>query len=106
VYKIALVCENGASTGLCVQKMKAAAQEIGVEAEIAAHSFTQMDNLVKDMDVLLIGPQLSYRVDAFKQTYSSYAHKIALINPMDFGMMEGEKILRAAMLVADNNRHA
>ena len=103
MYKIALICEHGASTGLCVQKMIAAAKDMGVEAEISAHSFAQLDNLVNTMDVLLIGPQLSYKLDTFKNSYPGQASKLSVINPMDFGMMDGAKILKAAMAIADQN---
>jgi PTS system cellobiose-specific IIB component len=103
MYKIALICEHGASTGLCVQKMKAAAKSTGVDAEIAAHSVAHLDNLVNQMDVLLIGPQLSYKLDAIKKTYPQHACKFSLVDSMDFGMMDGGKILKAAMAVADKN---
>lgn len=106
MLKIALICEHGASTGLCVQKMRAAAQATGVEAEIGAHSFAQLANLAKEMDVLLIGPQLAYKLDSFKADYPDAAPKMALINPMDFGMMDGAKILKDAMALAERNASA
>lgn len=101
MYKIALICEHGASTGLCVQKMIAAAKMMNVEAEIAAHSFAQLSNLVENVDVLLIGPQLSYKLEGFKTEYPQQAIKFTVISPMDFGMMNGEKILKEAMKLAD-----
>ncbi|MDR1596492.1 MAG: hypothetical protein LBR99_02190 [Treponema sp.] len=104
LYKIALICEHGASTGLCAQKMIAAAKTMGVEAEIASYSVTQTDALVKKMDALLLGPQLSYRLEALKGSYPEQARKFAAINPMDFGMMDGAKILKDAMALADKNR--
>ncbi|MDR2757829.1 MAG: PTS sugar transporter subunit IIB [Spirochaetaceae bacterium] len=104
MYKIALICEHGASTGLCVQKMIAAAKTIGVEAEIASYSVTQTDNLVKNMDVLLIGPQLSYRLENLKSSYPQQAGKFAAINPIDFGMMDGAKILKDAVALAGKSR--
>jgi PTS system cellobiose-specific IIB component len=104
LYKIALVCEHGASTGLCVQKMIAAAKTMGVEAEIASYSVTQTDNLVNEMDVLLIGPQLSYRMESLKSSYPEQAGKFAAINPMDFGMMDGAKILKDALALTGKNK--
>jgi PTS system cellobiose-specific IIB component len=104
LYKIALVCEHGASTGLCVQKMIAAAKTMGVEAEIASYSVTQTVDLVKNMDVLLIGPQLSFRLGTLKSSYPEHANKFAVINPMDFGMMDGAKILKDAVALIKENR--
>jgi PTS system cellobiose-specific IIB component len=103
MYKIALVCENGASTSLCAQKMIAAAKTAGIEAKIAAHSAANLDNLTNEMDVLLISPQLSYRLEKFKNTYPEQASKFTTINPMDFGMMDGAKILKDAVALADRN---
>jgi PTS system cellobiose-specific IIB component len=103
LYKIALICEHGASTGLCAQKMIAAAKTMGIEAEIAPYSVTQMDALLKTMDILLVGPQLSYRLESLKSAYPEQAGKFAAINPMDFGMMDGAKILKDAVALAGKN---
>jgi PTS system cellobiose-specific IIB component len=103
LYKIALICENGASTGLCAQKMIAAAKKMGVEAEIAAHAAARLDNLAESMDVLLISPQLSYRLEEIKNTYPGHVNKFSAINPMDFGMMDGVKILKDAVALIEKN---
>ena len=50
MYKIALVCENGASTGMVVKKMIAAAKSKGIAADIAAYPFTQMENFIQEKD--------------------------------------------------------
>lgn len=97
MYKIALVCQHGASTGLCVRKMIEAAQKLGIESDIAAYSDSQMDNLVQNMDCILLGPQLAFRLNQFKSAYPAYAKRIAVINAMDFGMMDGAKILKDAV---------
>jgi len=102
VYKIALVCQHGASTGLCVRKMIEAAEKLGIESEIAAYSDSQMDNLVADMDCILLGPQLSFKKDQFIKDYPEHAAKITVINTMDFGMMNGEKILKDAISLIES----
>lgn len=101
MYKIALVCENGASTGMVVKKMRAAAESKGIEADIAAYPFTQMENFIDDKDVILLGPQLAYKKDLAKKTFPAHADKIEAISPMDFGMMNGAKILEDAIRLAD-----
>lgn len=37
MLKIALVCQHGASTGICVEKMKQAAAKDNIECTIAAY---------------------------------------------------------------------
>lgn len=100
MYKIALVCENGASTGMVVKKMIAAAQSKGIEADIAAYPFTQMENFIEEKDVILFGPQLAFKKDVAKETFPEHAAKIDVIAPMDFGMMNGAKILEDAIRIA------
>ena len=101
MYKIALVCENGASTGMVVKKMRVAAENQGIEADIAAYPFTQMENFIDDKDVILLGPQLAYKKELAKNTFPQHADKIETISPMDFGMMNGAKILEEAIRLAD-----
>lgn len=97
MYKIALVCQHGASTGMCVAKMRQVAQERGLECEIAAYSDTQMENLVEDKDVILLGPQLGFKKNTFQSNFPDFAHRIDVIDAMDFGMMNGDKILDFAI---------
>lgn len=104
MYKIALVCEHGASTGLCVRKMTEAALKSGVECNIAAYSSSKLDGIIDEMDCVLLGPQLSFRLDKFKQSYPEHAAKISVINSMDFGMLNGDKILKEAIESIENNR--
>jgi PTS system cellobiose-specific IIB component len=102
MYKIALVCQHGASTGLCVRKMIEAAEKLGIESSITAYSDSQMDNLVEDMDCILLGPQLMFKKEQFKNEYPEHAGKITVINTMDFGMMNGEKILKDAIALIES----
>ena len=97
MYNIALVCEHGASTGLCVRKMREAAEKESIECVIDAYSALKLDSIVDNMDCILVGPQLSFKLEKFKQAYPENAAKMAVINSMDFGMMNGSKILNDAM---------
>ncbi|MEG6567923.1 PTS sugar transporter subunit IIB [Thermoanaerobacterium saccharolyticum] len=99
MYKIALVCENGASTGMVVRKMREAAKKRGIEAEIQAYPYTQLENFIEEVDAILLGPQIAYKKDVIAKTFSKYADKIDVIKPMDFGMMNGEKILDDAITI-------
>lgn len=106
MYKIALVCQHGASTGLCVQKMIGAASANGIEAQIASYPDSQLANLVESQDLLLLGPQLSFKKERFQKEFNSHKQKIVVINAMDFGMMDGEKILRDAISYIESLKQA
>ena len=45
MLKIALVCQHGASTGICVEKMKQAAAKDNIECTIAAYPDSEMGTL-------------------------------------------------------------
>ena len=101
MYKIALVCEHGASTGMCVRKMIEASSKLDIKCEVGAYSFAKLDNIIGDMDCILLGPQLSFKLDHFKKTYPDHIAKMAVINSIDFGMMHGEKILKDAITIIE-----
>ena len=102
MYKIALVCEHGASTGICVRKMIEASSKLGIESDIIACSSAKLGDIVGSMDYILLGPQLSFKLDHFKKTYPEHTAKIAVVNSIDFGMMDGEKILKEAIAMIEN----
>lgn len=94
--RILLVCGAGMSTSLLVTKMQKAAKERGIEVEIAATSGESIDKEIENVDVLLLGPQIRYKEDEFKKKYGD-KFPIEVIDPMDYGMMNGEKVLDFAL---------
>lgn len=101
MHKIALVCQHGASTGMCVAKMKEAAIKQGINCDIAAYSDTLIENVLKEKDLVLLAPQVGFKKMTFISKFPDYAHKIQTIDSMDFGMMDGEAILNKAIKVIE-----
>ncbi|WP_213951066.1 PTS sugar transporter subunit IIB [Tepidanaerobacter syntrophicus] len=104
MYKIALVCENAASTGLIAKKVRDAAKRLGIDAEIQHYSYTQVENFIKNVDAVLLGPQIAYRKDDIIKRFPQCANKIEVIKPMDYGMMNGEKILKDVVSLIENKK--
>lgn len=94
--RILLVCGAGMSTSLLVTKMEEAAKEKGIDVTIEAASFSTLDTEIEGADVLLLGPQVSYRKNEFVKKYGEKV-PIDVINQMDYGMMNGEKVLEQAL---------
>ena len=94
--KITLVCASGMSTSLLVSKMKAAAQKMNVEVEIRATAESNFAEFEKDTDVVLLGPQIGYTLKRMKETYEPKGIKVAVINSLDYGVMNGTKVLQEA----------
>lgn len=90
---IILVCAAGMSTSLLVNKMKNAAKEAAFEVHIEAMPASTYANYNGETDVLLLGPQVSYLEAEMKATYEPKGIKVGVINMMDYGMMNGAKVL-------------
>ncbi|MEB2299943.1 MULTISPECIES: PTS sugar transporter subunit IIB [Lysinibacillus] len=95
---IMLVCVAGMSTSLLVSKMQKAAQEQNIEADIYAIAESEVDKILatKMADVLLLGPQVRYLKGTFETKYKEN-FPIDVINMMDYGMMNGENVLKQAL---------
>lgn len=93
---IILVCAAGMSTSLLVNKMKSAAQEEGKEVHIEAMPASTFATYKETVDVLLLGPQVSYLLDEMKREYEPKGIKVAVIEMMDYGMMNGKAVLEKA----------
>lgn len=94
---IILVCAAGMSTSLLVNKMKTAAKEAALEIHIEAMPASTYANYKGETDVLLLGPQVSYLEAEMKAAYEPKGIKVGVINMMDYGMMNGTKVLENAM---------
>jgi PTS system cellobiose-specific IIB component len=95
--KIVLVCAAGMSTSLLVSKMKAAAEKQGVTADIKAVAEADFASHAEGVDVLLLGPQVRFKFDTLKTEWEPKGIKVAVISPIDYGRMNGEKVFADAL---------
>ncbi|MBM7541094.1 PTS sugar transporter subunit IIB [Amphibacillus cookii] len=98
---ITLVCAAGMSTSMLMAKMKESAKKQNIDAKIIAMSETQFEEYTEKTDILLLGPQISYLEDELKEKYEPQGMKVNVINMSDYGMMNGEKVLREAIALMD-----
>mgnify|MGYP001155648189 CR=1 FL=1 len=99
--KILLVCAAGMSTSMLVTKMKQAAEVKGIQVDISATSGHNVDQEVEGVNVMLLGPQVSFRKGDYEKKFGD-KFPIDVINPMDYGMMNGEKVLEQALKLMGN----
>lgn len=97
--KIVLACAGGFSTSMLVERMYAAAAAQEIEVEIEATAEGKIDMLVNQIDVLLLGPQVSYLEPSLKAKYQNKELVIGVIASMDYGMMNGEKVLADSLVL-------
>lgn len=100
---IMLACNAGMSTSMLVTKMQKAAEDKGLEASIWAVPVSEAENEVQDkaIDVILLGPQVKFLLNDFKDKFEPNI-KVDAINMMDYGVMNGEKVLDAALALMED----
>ncbi len=96
--KILLVCCAGMSTSMLVLKMEKAAAARGLEVQIKALPVLDAENELNDWDVIMLGPQVRNMEKRLRELTST---PIEVINMRDYGMMNGEKVLDAALKIIE-----
>lgn len=96
MVRILLCCAAGMSTSLLVTKMEQAAKNKGIDAKIWAVSEKSVDAEDGNFDVLLVGPQIRYRLKALEAAYGSKV-PVSMIDMKDYGRMDGEAVLGLAL---------
>jgi len=89
--KIILACAAGMSTSMLVERMKESADQKGMELQIDAVPISSLSSHTEGTDIILLGPQVSYMEEKVSSDYPSIPVKV--IEMMDYGMMNGEKVL-------------
>jgi len=97
---IRLFCAAGMSTSLLVKKMKDAAKAKGIEVDIEAFPESQMDRHLDDVSVALLGPQVGYTLGKAKKICEPKGIPVDVIPMVDYGMMNGSKVLDFALKLA------
>jgi cellobiose PTS system EIIB component len=95
--KITLICAAGMSTSMLVVKMRLTASEMKIDVKIRATAESNFKEYEDDTDILLLGPQVGFLLKKFKEKYEPKGMKVDVIESIDYGMMNGEKVLKTAL---------
>lgn len=90
--KILLICANGLSTSILMNKMQKWGKEKNIELEVRAVPMSEYLNVYKNFDCILIGPQISYQYNEIKA--NAIDVPVEKISPMDYGMSNVENIMK------------
>ncbi|MEG0301503.1 PTS sugar transporter subunit IIB [Cetobacterium sp.] len=99
--KILLLCSAGMSTSIIVKKMLEAADKKGLEVKIKAMGLEMFQENLGNYDIFLLGPQVKFKRDELNKIAQENGKRVEVINPMDYGMMKGDKILEFALNLID-----
>lgn len=91
--KILLVCAGGYSTSILVKKVEKWAVEKDEDIQIKAIGTADVEQNWQEYDVILTGPQISYKVDDIKELVDI---PVRMIPPTDYGLGNVENIIELA----------
>ena len=87
------------STSMLASKMQGVANEHDLPIEVEAFPDGKIGQIIEERhpDVILLGPQVKYRFNEISEKYGSTGIPIQVIDQTDYGMMNGEKVLKSAI---------
>lgn len=94
-YKILLLCAGGMSTSILMKKLQKYAQEQGIDLTIKATGLSSVSYIdtAKNFDIILMGPQVSYRMDEVKKATGK---PVDAIPSVDYALGNAPKIFEQA----------
>ncbi|WP_336277769.1 PTS sugar transporter subunit IIB [Cronobacter dublinensis] len=99
--RIVLCCSAGMSTSLVVTKMAKTAAERGLELNIYAipeqSLRDELDLHGRDIQAVLLGPQVRFKLAENKKLTDAYEIPIAVIDSVAYGTLNGAKVLDQAL---------
>ena len=98
--KVLMVCAMGMSSSLLESKVREAAAAAGVPFELQAITTPEIARWDFEMhwvDVVLVAPQVRYKQKSIAQAAEPYGIIVQDIDPVTFGMVEGEKLFQQIM---------
>ena len=93
-----LFCNAGMSTSLLASRMQKVADAHSLPIEIKAFSDSNMDTVVHEYnpEVILLGPQVKHLYEKVNERYSA-EHIVEVIDSVDYGNVDGERVLKRAL---------
>lgn len=100
--KIFLCCAAGMSTSMLVERMKQSAASRNIDVEISAVPVSDFDQIITDADVILLGPQVKFQLQSISSAAAPHGVPVAAIDMMQYGSMQGDKVLEQALSLLKN----
>lgn len=99
--RIVLACAAGMSTSMVVTRMEKEAAARGLSFQIYAipeqNLREELQNYGNDVAVVLLGPQVRFKLEENRKLTDSYQLPIAVIDTVAYGTLNGAKVLDQAL---------
>ncbi|QIK57932.1 PTS sugar transporter subunit IIB [Erysipelothrix sp. HDW6A] len=90
---ILLVCAGGMSTSILMKKMETYWKEHGQELNIKAVGLSEYQDVYQDFDIVMMGPQVSYRL---KEVKENTGLPTEAIQSFDYAVANCDNIMKLA----------
>ena len=94
---ITLICAGGFSSSILLREMEKSSDKKGLDIKFNAISESKFDQYKDETDILLLAPQVRYLEKQILSKYNMDNIKIMIIDSIDYGLMNGEKVLTDAL---------
>ena len=104
--KVYLFCSAGMSTSMLASNMQDVANQHNLPIKVAAFPHNKLEEIISEdrPDCILLGPQVKYMYEETVEQFCSQGIPIAVIDQGDYGMMNGEKVLKSAIILIKANK--
>ena len=104
--RVYLFCSAGMSTSMLASSMQSAADAHHLPIEVHAFPLNQMEEIIHfdHPDCILLGPQSKYMYQEVMDQFGHAGIPIDVIDAEAYGMMNGEKVLKTAILMIKKNK--
>lgn len=104
--KVYLFCSAGMSTSMLASNMQDVANQHNLPIKVAAFPHNKLEEIISEdrPDCILLGPQVKYMYEETVEQFGSQGIPIAVIAQGDYGMMNGEKVLKSAIRLIKANK--
>ena len=100
--RILLMCANGLSTGILMNKMKDWSKKNGTDLEVKAVPVDDCAGIYKEYDCLLIGPQMAYKLKEVQRIAPD--RPVDTINPQDYALGRVDNIMKRVNELVNGGR--
>ena len=103
--RLYLFSDQGMPTSFLASRLQVCADKHMLPIEVNAFSYKKMQGIVEEKhpDIILLGPQVKYLFDETKKRFDERT-PVMLISQEDYGMMDGEKVLKKALLLLQKRK--
>jgi Phosphotransferase system cellobiose-specific component IIB len=104
MINILLVCAGGMSSSILAVKMREAAKERQLDISIDAFSEFQIQKHLENIDVVLVGPQIRFKIKQIENVCRGRKIPVAIMDMLDYGRMRADNLIDQALDLVQKNK--